>query len=157
MGLPPVSGDTHLHRYEVHKRVATRLRRVAGVTTVEATPSPMRPVHVIATLDRAVFFDQHADAGTATLAFEWRPHSDRDEFRIQYSDPETAWACGWHQDDTHETLGPSHFQVDHDEWPDPYREAASFTDPNPMAILETCLAELRDRVPRLPESAHTTS
>ena len=152
MGDSPIPGDTHLHRYEVHKRVATRLRREAGVTAVNADPSPMRPVRLVATLDLAVFFDQDLDAGDATLEFEWRPHSERDEFRIQYNEPGTQWSCGWHQDETHENLGPSHFQVDHEEWSAPHRESASFTDSNPMAILETCLTELRDRVPSLPES-----
>ena len=156
MGNPPIPGDTHLHRYEVHKRVATRLRREAGVTTVEAKPSPMRPVRLVATLDRAVFFDQNTDAGDATLAFEWRPHSARDEFRIQYNELGTPWSCGWHQDETHEKLGPSHFQVDHEAWPAPHRESASFIDSNPMAILETCLTELRDRVPSLPDSVRSS-
>lgn len=152
MGKTPVSGDTHLHRYEVHKRVATRLRREGGVATVEAKPSPMRPVRVVATLDRAVFFDQNTDGGDATLELQWRPRSERDAFRIQYNEPGMPWSCGWHQDETHENLGPSHFQVDHDAWPTPYRESASFTDSNPMAILETCLTELRDRLPDLPDS-----
>ena len=152
MGNSPIPGDTHLHRYEVHKRVATRLQREAGVRTVEAKPSPMRPVRLAATLDRVVFVDQNMDAGDATLEFEWRPHSARDEFRIQYNEPGTPWSCGWHQDETHDNLGPSHFQVDHEAWAAPHRESASFTDSNSMAILETCLSELRDRVPDLPES-----
>lgn len=114
----------------------------------------MRPVRISAILDYAVFFDQGPDTCEPTLEFEWRPHSDRDEFRIQYNEPGTPWSCGWHQDETHENLGPSHFQVDHETWTAPHRESASFTDSNPMAILETCLSELRDRVPHLPESAH---
>ena len=157
MGNSLIPGDTHLHRYEVHKRVATRLRREAGVTAVDAEPSPMRPVRVVATLDRAAFVTQDLDAGKATLEFEWRPRHGRDEFRIQYTESEALWSCGWHQDETHENLGPSHFQVDHDTWSTPHRESASFTDPNPMEILETCLAELRDRVPCLPESVKPDS
>jgi hypothetical protein len=112
----------------------------------------MRPVRLAATLDRAIFFDQNLDADEATLEFEWRPHSARDAFRIQYNELGTPWSCSWHQDETHEKLGPSHFQVDHKEWPAPHRESASFIDSKPMAILETCLTELRDRVPSLPNS-----
>lgn len=151
MGTPR-PGDTHLHRYEIHKRVATRLRGEHGVTSVAAAPSPMRPVRVVATLDRMTFFDQQSDTGEATLEFEWRPSPERDEFRIQYTEPGTPWACGWHQDGTHENLGPSHFQVDHEAWAAPHRESASFTDPNPMAIIETSLSELRERVPALPDA-----
>lgn len=152
MGNSPIPGDTHLHRYEVHKRVATRLRREPGVTAVDADPSPMRPVRLAATLDCKVFFDRDIDASEATLEFEWRPHPERDEFRIQYNEPRTSWSCGWHQDETHENLGPSHFQVDHNGWSAPHRESAPFTDSNPMAILEICLNELQDRISNLPES-----
>jgi hypothetical protein len=112
----------------------------------------MRPVRLAATLDCAIFFDQPSEAGKATLEFEWRPRSKRDAFRIQYNEAGAPWSCGWHQDETHERLGPSHFQVDHEEWTAPHRESESFTDSNPMAILETCLKELRDRVVELPES-----
>jgi len=76
---------------------------------------------------------------------------ERDEFRIQYTEPGTPWACGWHQDETHEQLGSSHFQVDHEAWAAPHHETASFTDPNPMAIIETSLSELWERVPTLPD------
>jgi len=152
MGKSPTPGDTHLHRYEVHKRAANRLRREVGVTAVNAEPSPMRPVYLTTTLDRTVFFSHDVDSGKAMLEFEWRPHPERDEFRIQYNEPGAPWSCGWHQDETHDNLGPSHFQVDHEMWGTPHRESASFTDSNPMAILETCLTELRDRVPSLPES-----
>ena len=56
MGKSPTPGDTHLHRYEVHKRAANRLRREVGLTAVDAEPSPMRPVRLTAILDRSVFF-----------------------------------------------------------------------------------------------------
>lgn len=92
----PIPGNTHLHRYEVHKRVAIRLRRESYVRSVEATPSPMRPVRLMATLDRAVFLDDDTQTGDATLEFEWRPQSNRDEFRIQYDEPGAPWSCGWH-------------------------------------------------------------
>lgn len=152
MGKPPIAGDTHLHRYEIHKRVADRLRRTAGVTSVVPHPSPMRPIRLEATVDGAVFTKGAGSGTSATLEFEWRPRPTLDEFRVQYNEPGSPWSCGWHQDESHEPLGPSHFQVDHEAWSAPHREPASFTDPNPMAILEACLDELRERVPRLPDS-----
>lgn len=152
MDNSPTPGNTHLHRYEIHKRVATRLRRETGVSTVAPEPSPMRPVQVVATFNEVTVFNQQPDTGPATLEFEWRPQPERDEFRIQYTEPGTPWACGWHQDETHEQLGPSHFQVDHEAWSVSHRESASFADSHPMAIIETSLSELRTRVPTLPES-----
>jgi len=113
----------------------------------------------VATLDRATFFHQESNTGEATLEFERRPSPERDEFRIQYTEPGTPWAYGWHQDGTHENLGPSHFQVDHKAWVAPHRGSASFIDPNPMATIETSLNELREHVhlSRMLLSAHTAS
>jgi hypothetical protein len=115
----------------------------------------MRPTHLLANLERSRFFDSDVERGDASLEFEWRPHSQRDEFRIQYAEPEKGWSCGWHQDETHEDLGAIHFQVDHESWNDPYREPATFDDSNPMAIFETCLNELRNRVPDLPAAVRS--
>lgn len=153
MDEPPVPGDTHLHRYEIHKRVADRLRRTVGITEVEAEPSPMPPVRVRATVDTDVFadIDRSPSAETSTLEIEWRPRPNRDEFRIQYNEPGTPWSGGWHQDGSHADLDPSHFQVNHEDWEVPHRETAPFTDQNSMAILEICLDEFRKRVPTLPD------
>lgn len=147
---PP--GDSGLHRFEIHKRFKHRLGRLDSVEHVRSEPSPVRPVRVAARLDTAAFLDQPAESATATLEVEWRPRPDRDAFRVQYVEDDAAWSCGWHQDATHEELGPCHFQVDHEDWPEPHREPASFPDSNPMAVLEACLGRLRERVPGLPAS-----
>jgi hypothetical protein len=152
MSPSPAAGNTHLHRFEIHKRFKHRLNRTPGVTRIETQPSPMRPIFVRAVLDTRSFFQQEYTPSTAHLELEWRPHFDQDKFRIQYTEPGEPWSCGWHQDDTHDELGASHFQVDHSAWKSSIREPASFTDPNPMAILETCIEELLVRVPSLPDS-----
>jgi len=87
----------------------------------------------------------------AELEVQWRPRQKRDEFRIQYNESDTEWSCGWHQDDDHEELGPTHFQVNHSEWDEGYYETVSFEDTNPMAVLEDCLRELKNKVIDLPE------
>lgn len=150
--MPPsrVPGNTHLHRAEIHKRVQDRLRRTEGIKEVVAKPSPMRPTRVRATVDPETFLGGPYSSAEATVEFEWRPREGRDVFRIQYSESDAPWSCGWHQDETHDDLGPHHFQVDHREWDAPYREPGPFGDPNPMAVLETCLEELRAGLPDLP-------
>ena len=47
---------------------------------------------------------------------------------------------------------PTGFQVDHSDWDEGNYEPVVFEDTNPMAVLERCLEELRERVPVLPES-----
>lgn len=111
----------------------------------------MRPTRVRATLDLETFLGESYSPEEGVLEFEWRPREGRDVFRIQYSETGEPWSCGWHQDETHDDLGPHHFQVDHREWDAPYREPGPFADPNPMAVLETCLEELRVGLPDLPE------
>lgn len=152
MPTPPVPGTTHLHRFEVHKRLKNRLSRTDGIERVESEPSAMRPIRVRATIDTETFFERAYSPSIAELTIEWRPRRDRDEFRIQYVETDGSLSCGWHQDETHENLGASHFQVDCSEWDGSHRESASFRDPNAMAILETCIEELRTRVPALPDS-----
>ncbi|MDZ7688747.1 MAG: hypothetical protein U5J64_08520 [Halobacteriales archaeon] len=141
----------HLDRYEIHKRVRDRLRRTEGVVEVRAEPSSMRPTRVRAVLDTETFLGQEYERERAELEVEWRPRSERDAFRVQYNEPGSPWSCGWHQDDDHEELGPCHFQVDHADWEEGYHEPGGVEDTNPMAVIEKCLKELRERVPNLPE------
>ncbi|WP_255192858.1 hypothetical protein [Natronobeatus ordinarius] len=145
------AGETHLDRFEIHKRIRNRLERAPFVSQVDARPSPMRPTSVRATIDTTVWFGEDYRAPTAILEVEWRPRPARDWFRIQYTEADATWSCGWHQDGTHDDLGPNHFQVDHEGWDTSHREPAAFDDPNPMAVLERCLEELESRIPELPD------
>lgn len=145
-------GDAHLDRYEIHKRFRNRLERAPFVEHVRAKPSPMRPTRLLAAIDTERWFGDANRSGTATLEVEWRPRGGRDWFRIQYTESDGNWSCGWHQDGTHDELGPNHFQVDRESWAEAHREPCDFDDPNPMAILERCLQELGRRAPELPQS-----
>jgi hypothetical protein len=141
---PPESvpgNATHLHRYELHKRFADRLRRTTGIEKVRTEPSPLRPTAITARIDGADF----GACPDGDLEIEWRPRDvEHDQFRIQFTPVGEAWSCGWHQDRTHEELGPAHFQIDHRDWPEPRRGAVRFDDGVPMAVLETCLEALRE-------------
>jgi len=153
--MSPPPGDAGLHRFEIHKRFKHRLGRLDAVESVTSGPSSVRPVRIAARLDTAPLLDRADGPRTATLEAAWRPRPGRDAFRVQYAEADAAWSCGWHQDSTHAALGPCHFQVDHADWPEPYREPASFPDPNPMAVPEACLRRLRERVPGLPGRVRT--
>lgn len=132
---------THLHRYELHKRFAGRLRRTTGIGEVRADPSPLRPTTITARIDGTDF----GSCPDGDLEIEWRPRDDEyDQFRIQFIPVHGQWSCGWHQDRTHEELGPCHVQLDHRERDRARRSSAHFDDGMPMAVLETCLETLRE-------------
>lgn len=133
---------THFHRYELHKRFASRLRRTAGIDGIRAEPSPLRLTTIIARVDGATFGSACPDG---TLEIEWRPREEeRDQFRIQFTPDDVPWSCGCHQDRTYDDLGPSHVQIDRRERDHPRRSAARFDDGVPMAVLEACLETLRE-------------
>ncbi|MCL7418505.1 MAG: hypothetical protein M8354_11795 [Halalkalicoccus sp.] len=141
---PPESipgNATHLHRYELHKRFADRLRRTPEIDEVRAEPSSFRPTTVTARIDGTEF----GSGPDGDLEIEWRPRDDEDDqFRIQFIPVHGQWSCGWHQDGTHEELGPAHIQLDHHEQDRARRSGARFDDGMPMAVLETCLDALRE-------------
>lgn len=141
---PPESipgNATHLHRYELHRRFADRLRRTAGIDEVRTEPSPLRPTAITARIDGADF----GSCPDGDLEIEWRPRDDEnDRFRIQFTPTDGAWSCDWHQDRTHEELGLCNFQVDHRKRDHSRRSPARFDDGVPMAVLETCLEALRE-------------
>ncbi|WP_247729956.1 hypothetical protein [Halovivax limisalsi] len=148
--VPGVPGDTHLDRYEIHKRFRNRLERAPFVEHVRARPSPMRPTRLVAAIDTTTWFGTEYRSDAATLEIEWRPRDGRDWFRIQYTEADADWSCGWYQDDSHADPGPSHFQVDCERWDGSRRDPSDFDDPNPMAVLECSLETLERRVPTLP-------
>lgn len=149
--MPPGNpGETHLDRFEIHKRFRNRLERTQYVDHVRARPSPMLPTRVVATIDTERWFGSGYRVDSATLEVDWRPRTGRDWFRIQYTESAANWSCGWHQDSSHEELGPNHFQIDCAAGESSRREPGTFDDPNPMAVLEYCLSELERRVPELP-------
>ena len=141
---PPESipgNATHLHRYELHKRFADRLRGTSGIDEVRTEPSPLRPTAITARIDGTDF----GSCPDGDLEIEWRPReAEDDQFRIQFTPAHGQWSCGWHQDRTHEELGPAHFQINQRDRDRPRRGAARFDDGMPMAVLEACLEALQE-------------
>lgn len=46
------------------------------------------------------------------LKIEWRSREeDHDQFRIQFTPVSGMWSYGWHQNRTHEELGPYHVPI----------------------------------------------
>lgn len=144
MSVPHPGGDPNAHLYEQLKRDV--LERVPHVTTVE-----YRPDTVEARSLRAVFDPDRLDPPTGPeqteLAVEWYRQTPRDWFRVDYSDPNTGFHAGWHQDEDHPDLGPAHFQYSSETAAD--RWSVTFEHETPSLVLWELLEDLLENV--LPE------
>lgn len=76
------------------------------------------------------------------VTVKWTQNSPHDEFRIDYTDPNISFHCGWHQDDDHPEYGDIHFQYDHLGLDEPVYEAVSFDATTPPRILWEILDQL---------------
>lgn len=141
MSVPHPGGDPNAYLYEQLKRDV--LERVPHVTDVEYVPDA-----VVAKRLRATFDPDRLDPPTGPdeprLVVEWYRGDLHDWFRIDYSDPNTGFHAGWHQDEDHPDLGRTHFQYSTEESTE--RWAVSFQHETPSLILwevvETLLADV---------------
>ena len=69
------------------------------------TPPSELPTEAVDTLDDY----------SPELIITWYRQSPHDWFRVNYSDPNTGFHAGWHQDEDHLDLGRAHFQYSTDE------------------------------------------
>lgn len=128
------------------RQVLTRLHVLLG-TQVTAGSGPVEQVRyhtsagnkvgVRATIDTAAFLDGPYPVAEAELqvTFDFPPEREHDHYRIQWVERERELMVGWHQDDTHEQLGPCHFQVDH-RGETVQRVEAQFIDAHPLNVFD---------------------
>ncbi|WP_136591964.1 hypothetical protein [Salinigranum halophilum] len=107
MGVPHLGGDPNANLYYQLKRDV--LDRVPVVSTVEFLPDRAGAETLEATFDPDRF-DPRTGPESPTLAITWYRQRPDDWFRVNYSDPNTGFHAGWHQDEDHPELGPAHFQ-----------------------------------------------
>ena len=130
MSVPHPGDDSNAHLYEQLKRDV--LERVPQITAIEYVPDDVEAKQL-----RATFNPDRLNPPTGPkspeLVIEWYRQSPHDWFRVNYSDPNTGFHAGWHQDEDHPALGPTHFQYSTDEESD--RWAATFQHTTPSLIL----------------------
>lgn len=84
------------------------------------------------------------------LDVEWRFAGEDQYYRIHYADPNTGFNCGWHRDEDHSELGPTHFQYELPASDTREHERARVDDTLPTEILRSTLRHLFEgRIPDL--------
>jgi hypothetical protein len=79
------------------------------------------------------------------IGFRLRTDDPYEHYWINRIEPDSGLLVGWHQDDTHDELGPVHLQLDYEsETID--RVSASFIDSHPLDVVGRRLSSLEDTV-----------
>ena len=141
MSVPNPGGDPNANLYYQLKRDV--LDRVPEIETVEFVPNRAEAMKLKATFDPARL-DVETGPEPPRLVVTWYRGSPRDWFRVDYSDPNTGFHAGWHQDEDHPDLGPAHFQYTVDG--ETERRAVSFEDETPSLVLWEIIEELLESV-----------
>jgi len=141
MSVPHPGGDPNANLYAQLKRDV--LDRVPQISTVEFVPDDIE-----ATQLRVIFDPARLDPPTGpespTLTVKWYRQDPDDWFRVNYTDPNTSFHAGWHQDEDHPDLGQAHFQYStattEDRW------GITFEHETPSLILWEIVEELLEDV-----------
>lgn len=137
-------GDPNAHLYEQLKRDV--LTRVPQITAVEYVPDEIEAKQLQATFDPNRL-EPPTGPEAPTLVITWYRQTPHDWFRVNYSDPNTGFHAGWHQDEDHHDLGHAHFQYSTDEETEQW--GVTFEHETPSLRLWEMIEELlEDILPR---------
>jgi hypothetical protein len=111
---------------------------------------PHDPGHyrVVAEVDPRQFFadDEYPEtAARVEVGVQVQTGVPYEYYWFNWIEPERSLLVGWHQDDTHDDLGPVHLQVNDGATPVAH-EPAEFIDSYPLDVVEHRLNSLRDVV-----------
>lgn len=141
MSVPHPGGDPNAHLYEQLKRDV--LERVPHISVVAYVPNDIEARQLKATFDPERL-DPRTGPDAPELLVEWYRQTPHDWFRVNYSDPNTEFHAGWHQDEDHTELGPAHFQYTNAEQKE--REAVTFQHETPSLVLWEIIESLLEDV-----------
>lgn len=141
MSVPNPGSDPDANLYYQLKRDV--LDRVPEIATVEYVPDRAEATKLEATFDPARL-DVETGPESPRLVVTWYRGSPRDWFRVDYTDPNTGFHAGWHQDEDHPELGPAHFQCTVDD--ETKRRGISFRHETPSLILWEIVEHLLETV-----------
>lgn len=144
-----LANRANLQSKRLHDRIKRRLRGAfETVRRRRADPKEPGPYRVVAETDPRQFFGDDAYPVTAArleIGFQRQTPTAHECYWINWIEPDHRLLVGWHQDDTHDELGPVHLQVNDGETP-VVREPAQFIDSHPQDVLEGRLSALGDTV-----------
>ncbi|WP_075935915.1 hypothetical protein [Halosegnis longus] len=142
MSVPHPGGNPNPNLYAQLKRDV--LDRVPQISAVTYVPDEIEAKQLRATFDPARL-DPPTGPKSPELTIKWYRQDPTDWIRINYTDPNTGFHAGWHQDGDHPELGEAHFQYSTTETEDRWGITFEHETPSLMLweIAETLLADVR--------------
>ena len=144
-----LANRANLQSKRLHDRIQNRLSGAfENVHRRLTEPSEPGPYRVVAESDpRQLLDDDTYPVTTARveIGFQLQTGASHEYYWFNWVEPERSLLVGWHQDDTHEDLGPVHLQVNDGRTPVTH-EPAPFIDSHPLDVVERRLHSLRGLV-----------
>lgn len=141
MSVPHPGGDPNANLYAQLKQDV--LDRVPQIESVEYVPDDIEAKRLRATFDPDRLVPPTGPE-SPELEIAWYRQEPRDWFRVNYTDPNTDFHAGWHQDEDHPDLGPAHFQYSAGD--EEGRRKRTFEHETPSLVLWEILEELLEDV-----------
>ena len=144
-----LANRANLQSKRLHDRIQNRLSGTfENVRRRRAEPHESGPYRVVADVNPRQFLgnDEYPVAtARVEVGFQLRTGKPHEYYWFNWIEPERSLLVGWHQDDTHDNLGPVHLQVNDGATPAAH-EPAQFIDAHPLDIVERRLSSLRGAV-----------
>jgi len=138
-----------LQSKRLHDRIQTRLAgEFENVRRRRAEPREVGPYRVVANANPRYFLDDDTYPATTArigIGFQLQTGEPHEYYWFNWVEPDRSLLVGWHQDDTHDDLGPVHLQVNDGATPVTH-EPAQFIDSHPLDVMERRLNSIRDAI-----------
>ena len=144
-----LANRTNLQSKRLHDRIQNRLSGAfENVRRRRAKPREAGPYRVVADVDPRQFLQDDEYPVTDArieIGFQLQTIDPYEYYWFNWIEPERSLLVGWHQDDTHDDLGPAHLQVNDGPTAVDHQQA-EFIDSHPLDVVEQRLNSLPDAV-----------
>ena len=144
-----LANRANLQSKRLHDRIQNRLRGpFDSVRRRRAEPREAGSYRVVGDVNPQQFLgDDTYPATTARieLGVQLRTDESHEYYWFNWIEPARSLLVGWHQDDTHDDLGPVHLQVN-DGARAIAHEPAQFIDSHPLDVVDRRLTSLPDAI-----------
>jgi len=141
---------SNLQTKRLHDRIKQMLKsEFRNVRRRRAEPTEPGAYRVVGETDPQAFLgneDHPATTARVEIGFRLRTDDTYERYWINWIESDRETLVGWHQDDTHEDLGPVHLQMNHGSEVTE-RKTAEFVDSHPLDVVARRVDALKDIVP----------